>query len=523
MDRGTATVAVALIGRVAGRWRLAGATAGPATVAPEALIERLRRRLTAADPALAGSLQLNAIGAGAELPRVSCTTGPPPEITVLGATGRAVGPLADAAELSGWRVQRAVLEGAPITAVTAALANPRATTVLAGSGDPPGADERPLMAELIAQVRAVAERRPDITLVLTGSLAAPGGRHEVTLPAARPGATIVAPLPGAGGGGPLGSLLDRLRAADDDGRRALGIATGTLAEVMRRPVELVEVGQACGMRAIADHAPGGSADVATAVVADAALLPRGFTDAHLDAIAGWLTVPIDRLRLRDRLRDLAVAPWGDAAGDGVELRLAAARAALQRLATATRRLDDVNAGLLVASGGVFGAGSAGAVALALADAVRRPGIRVLALDHARLLAPLGTIVDPDERRQVMTDLRDDLLVPLGSVVMPAGLRPGRSAGRLVLHAAAGPTEIDLEPGSITRLPLAPGELGTTELELRDALDVGVRARRVTAEVTGGLAGLMVDLRDIPLRLPDRVDRRRETLAGWQRAIVAGGA
>jgi hypothetical protein len=31
-------------------------------------------------------------------------------------------------------------------------------------------------------------------------------------------------------------------------------------------------------------------------------------------------------------------------------------------------------------------------------------------------------------------------------------------------------------------------------------------------VSGGVAGLAVDLRDVPLRLPDRRDRRRAALA-----------
>jgi hypothetical protein len=37
---------------------------------------------------------------------------------------------------------------------------------------------------------------------------------------------------------------------------------------------------------------------------------------------------------------------------------------------------------------------------------------------------------------------------------------------------------------------------------------------VSVAVTGGIAGLLVDLRDVPLRMPDRRDRRRTALAGW---------
>jgi hypothetical protein len=31
----------------------------------------------------------------------------------------------------------------------------------------------------------------------------------------------------------------------------------------------------------------------------------------------------------------------------------------------------------------------------------------------------------------------------------------------------------------------------------------------------------VDLRDVPLRLPDRADRRRDLLAAWQTSLWAG--
>jgi hypothetical protein len=40
-------------------------------------------------------------------------------------------------------------------------------------------------------------------------------------------------------------------------------------------------------------------------------------------------------------------------------------------------------------------------------------------------------------------------------------------------------------------------------------------------VSGGLAGVMVDLRDVPLRLPDRRDRRRAALATWGEQVWPG--
>ncbi len=522
IDRGTASTAVTLIGRIDDRWRLLGATAAPASVEPEALAERLRRRLQAAAPGIAESLRLDGTGSADAIPRRACGTMPPPEIAVVAATHRAVAPLAAAARASGWRVRPVALEGAQIVAIATTLADRRLAAVLAGAGDPPGADERPLMGELLAQVTAVADRRPELTIVLTGSLAEAGGRYELSVRSERPGAKIVGPAPAVGGGAPLRHLLDGVRSGPDDGHRALATATATLADVLCQPVDVVAVGQSAGMRAVADHAPGTDATAEAAVIADAALLPRAFSDSHLDSVISWLTIPLDRLRVRDRLREVAVAPWADVGDEGTALRLASARAALQRLMAATPHLEGRAPGIVVAVGGVWSLAPAPVIALAVADAARHPGARALGVDHARMLAPLGTIADPAERRQVMRDLRDELVAPLGSVVMPAGFRPGRTLGRAHLHRSSTTSSRDLHPGTVEQLELDPGERAVVELEFRDRVDMGVRTRRVVMELAGGAAGLLIDLRDVPLRLPQRSESRRDLLLRWQRSVWPAG-
>lgn len=523
VDRGAATTAVSLIGQVDGRWRLLGTTAGPASVEADALVARLRGRLDAADPALAAACGLADPGAVAELPRVESRTVPPPLLVVVAATERVVRPLAAVAGAAGWRVRPMVIEGADILAVASALADPAVTAVLAGASDPPGADERPLMGELSAVIASATQRRPDLTVVLSGGLADAGGRVEDRVAHDRPGATLLAPAVAKADGARLRELLDGVRGGEQDGRRALDVSVSTLAEVLGRGVEVVEIGQTAGARVSAAVRPGGEPAVTTtATVADAALVPPGADDGLVDEVLGWLTVPLDRLRVRDRLRELALVPWGDAAGDGALLRMAAARAALVRLVAATPAFDTLPApDLVVAAGGAWAGAPGPAVALALADVLRRPGVRALGLDHGRLLGPLGTIEDPGERRRVIADLRDELIVPLGSVVMPAGLRAGRSAGRLEVRAAAGPAELDLVPGGLELVDLAPGERAVVELRFRDPVDLGLRARHFAVEVVGGLGGLLVDLRGIPLHLPERLERRRELLAAWQGALWSG--
>ena len=60
-----------------------------------------------------------------------------------------------------------------------------------------------------------------------------------------------------------------------------------------------------------------------------------------------------------------------------------------------------------------------------------------------------------------------------------------------------------------------------EFTFRDTVRLGARGRHFAIDVTGGLGGLVVDLRDVPLRLPDRADLRGEVLESWQATLLNG--
>jgi hypothetical protein len=133
---------------------------------------------------------------------------------------------------------------------------------------------------------------------------------------------------------------------------------------------------------------------------------------------------------------------------------------------------------------------------------------------------------------IMADLLDDLLLPLGTVVMPAGLRPGRNPGTLVLHGARAGAEgdrasdghmgpIHLQPGGLASIWLGSGASAVAEFRFHDAVRLGGRGRHFAIDVTGGLVGLVVDLRGVPLKLPDRADLRHDLLETWGTAVRAG--
>jgi hypothetical protein len=513
---------MALVGRVGGRWRLVGSVVLPVGADPAAVAALLVERAKAADPGLAAGLGLDRIPVE-DLPRVEVATHPARRLAVVAGSERALAPLVAAASRSGWRTSAASAETADPLEMSTLLLDPGVDGFLVGAGSPPAADERRALGELGALVAASAHRRSELPVVLAGGMAAE--LQAFGDMADRLGRVLVAPAAHAGSDGhDLRELLTDLALPADDSRRALGAAALTLADVLDRRVDIVEIGFDGGTRAGAWSAAWtGTAGLDLAIVPAAGMAPADPDDHVVDRLAIWSTGTTDRHRLRDRMRELRIAPLADATGDGIALRMAAARAALGCLSQWTPEWGERPAAdLVVAAGGAWAVMPAPLIALALVDVLRRAGAAQFALDHARLLAPLGSIAEPGERRAILADLADDVLAPLGTVVTPGGLRHGRSIGALRLHGANGGGEHELRPGDLERVDLAPGAAAVAEFEFHDAVRLGGRGRRFAIDVTGGLGGLLVDLRDVPLRLPDRADLRSEMLEAWQAAVLVEG-
>jgi len=550
IDQGAATTSAALVGRLGSRWRLLGAIAMPVAIPVEAIIEHLGDRVLSSDSDLEVQLDAGSLGRLLEWPRLVARSAPPPSLVVLAASETTRIRLEAAGSAAGWRTAGMSLETAGPHELVGRALEPGLDAVLVGTDDPPSRAERNALNTLSAIVDALEDRRPDAIVVLAGALglATPEPGEELDdepatgpLPAAADDARMYAPAPrGTDPDDPLVAVLRRFRGRSDDVQAGIARATASLAAVMERRLEAVAVGLDSGLRVAAwpvgDPESEGRPAISTpgvevengvaslAVnVASGGFVPDSLDDPSVDGVLSWSTASLDRIRLRDRLHELRIAPWGHPDGDGAVLRLAAARAALTRIVAATPTFDFLPApDVVIASGGVFAPAPGPAIALALADVLRRPAVSQFCYDHARLLGPLGTIPDEHERRLLLSDLADDLLAPLGSIVSPQGVRAGRSAGKVVVHGGTGSTELELVPGSLQLVDLPPGQVATAEFEFRDPVILGVRGRRFAVEVGGGLGGLLIDLRDVPLRLPDRLEHRRELLAAWQGALWAGG-
>jgi hypothetical protein len=522
IDAGAATTSVSLLGLPGTRWRLVGSISAPAGAPPEALAEILAARLVAADPRMAADLGVTPESVS-ELPRLESRSRPPETLAVLGASRRAVGLLEGVAARTPWRIRAASPESHDPREMTELALRPEVAAVLVGAGDPPGPDERGWLDDLAGLVGAVARRRPELRVVLAGPIA--------TRPAWREGfgqtlegtseRVFEAPPLGmrSGPDEPLREILESLLPVSIDTRHTAVRSILSLADALDRRLELIDIGLDGGLRAMATPGIADQGPVAVAVrSAQGALIPADVDDVTVDAVLAWTTGSLDRHRMGDRLLDLRIQPWADASGEGARLRLAAARAAMARLA---RRSQDIGAmaspDVTVLAGGAFAVAPARAIALAVADTMRRPGATQLAVDHARLLGPIGTIDDPDERRDLLSDLADDLMAPIGSLLVVASVPASRGklsrVGRLTLDGDRHGRH-ELNGGEVVFVDLAPGDRALATLDFKDPVRVGHRGRRIAMSVSGGVAGLAVDLREVPLRLPERRDRRRAALAAW---------
>ncbi|MGZ6269910.1 MAG: hypothetical protein ACXWMU_05015, partial [Candidatus Limnocylindrales bacterium] len=334
---------------------------------------------------------------------------------------------------------------------------------------------------------------------------------------------LLAPDAGAGqpAGASLQQVLEGLRALPNDSRLGVARSIGSLAYVLDRSVEVVEVGLQGGLRAHSEPIGQGHSAVVSshAGLANASFSPADPSEEVIDGLSAWSTTVLDRHRMTDRLHDLRLMPWGDADGDGATFRLAAAKAAYSRLIDATPELAAYPMpDLMVAAGGIFASLPPSVVALAMADLGRRAGVGQIVCDQARLLGPLGAVEDEAERRRLLANLADDILVPIGCLILPAGVKPGRTAGHLQLTGPGGISEIELHPGAVQVVDLAPGRTAKAEIDFKDSVRLGTRAHHFSLDVGGGLCGLIVDLRDIPLRMSDRAESRRAALEAWQRGM-----
>ncbi len=522
VDIGSAWVKASVIGRSRGRWRVAAHAAQPTAWGGAELRRTLAAQLEpAVDARLVGRIE-ELLGSAN---RIECHTARRPARMALVAVSRELsgGTARRAAEAAGWEVTEMVTldDGRSLAERLATLQSAEVDAWLLAGGFDDARSQRSLEAAALA----AAARRPGSGPVIWAGSAALTDDIAAMFEA---DATRTAPNPrpdarhedASGLRDELRALLRAAHAGDEDASLvsvALPRAAGALAGGSGMRVVAVDIGARASIVAIAEpdgtvssrvRARGGIAGVALGQGAAARV-------ARLSGDAGDEAAVADVLQtVRARPATLAQTPEELAASHG------AAVVALGALLE-----DGVPAGLdlLVGCGRTIAAAPRPWQAVRmLLDGVRPLGVTQLALDAANLLGPLGSLPD-GEITEGMALLGDDLVVPLGTAVVPRGVEAGRLAMRVTVHRSGWPSAapIEVRGGQLQVVPLPRGQEAELHIELGDGVTLGAprRSPRITATASGGSVGLVLDARGVPIALPRRGDDRRALQAAWREALA----
>lgn len=238
----------------------------------------------------------------------------------------------------------------------------------------------------------------------------------------------------------------------------------------------------------------------------------------------WLPFALSPEDLYDALLNKALHPATiPATYEDLMIEHAVAREAIRYAARQTQ-INPLEApwNLVVGAGrALTGTPAAGHAAITLIDGLEPWGVTTLTLDKNGLANMLGLIatVDAAAAAQVVAQ---EALLNLGTVIAPAGHRSfGKPVMTIKLNLPGGETvEKEIMYGSVEVINLPPGQKATLKMRPARHFDIGLGepGREATAEVEGGILGIIFDARGRPLRLPADDEQRQAQLQQWLTAL-----
>jgi len=274
------------------------------------------------------------------------------------------------------------------------------------------------------------------------------------------------------------------------------------------------------------------------------------TEAGVPGVMRWMPVAVDEADLRDRVKNKMIRPTTiPQTLEELQIEHAVAREAL-RLALVQHRelavglkgvqsertlsdvfdqdasggslIDMMQLDLLVGSGGVLShAPRRIQTAAMLVDAFQPEGVTALAVDSIFMMPHLGVLASVNER--AATDVFErDCIVHLGTCVAPVGKGKDGAACltyELTDSSGAPARSGELAVGELTLVPVAQGTESSLRLVPERGWDVGAGpGQELTCQVTGGVAGVIMDTRGRPLLFPQDEIERQSRVASWNESL-----
>ena len=153
--------------------------------------------------------------------------------------------------------------------------------------------------------------------------------------------------------------------------------------------------------------------------------------------------------------------------------------------------------------------------LILTDSFQPEGITRIFQDSVFMMPHLGLLSTqyPDIALEIF---EKDCLVPLGTVIAPAGHREeGTEAMTIEFKKKEETNEITINSGDLIRLPLGEEETAEVEIHPRKRLDIGEGdGKSLVATIHGGVVGVLIDTRGRPINIPENSQEKTEKLLHW---------
>jgi len=272
-------------------------------------------------------------------------------------------------------------------------------------------------------------------------------------------------------------------------------------------------------------------------------------EAGIENITRWLPFHLEEKQLRNRIKNKMIRPTTiPQTREDLIVEHAVAREAL-RLAfeqhkslavglkgvqqqrtisdafsqteTGSTLVDMMSLDMIVGSGGVLShAPRRSQAAMMMMDAFLPEGMTKLAVDSIFMMPQLGVLAQVN-REAAMQVFKRDCLINLGTCIAPVGTAAeGRQCISIEISMPDGAKiEKDISFGQIIVIPLPDGQRAQMHLHPRSGFDLGEgRGKDVQTEVTGGVAGIIIDARGRPFRPPEEDSKRVSKLKEWANAL-----
>lgn len=174
--------------------------------------------------------------------------------------------------------------------------------------------------------------------------------------------------------------------------------------------------------------------------------------------------------------------------------------------------------ILISGGPLTRVPRPGQAALVILNAVQPVGVSTLVLDRYGLAPALGNVAAVKPLAAVEA-LDAGGFTNLATVVAPVGdaADPGDTVLKMnVSYEDGGVLEVEVRRGDLEVLPLPLGQEAVLELHPAKGYDVGLGGpgRAGKRQVSGGMAGLIIDARGRPLPLPNQPAECRRQVQQW---------